>query len=238
MEIKDLITIVIPCKNEKEIIFKTLDLLNHQKNILGVKVIVCDSSDDNYTKKRLDIRCNKEGDFFNLYLCKGGIPSVARNNGYKHVKTPYVLFMDADVFLLDSNIIEHSLNITINKNLDLTTIKFRSDNGEYNYVYKSFDLFQKISTLVSPFCLGGFMLVKSEKFKELKGFDAEAKIAEDYLFSKQIKRKKFKVINKIAYTTPRRFKNKGIIYMSKLFLKSFINKNHKSYFKDDKNYWK
>ena len=46
MDLKKLLTIVIPCKNEKDIILKTLDLLNHQKDIHGVKVVVCDSSND------------------------------------------------------------------------------------------------------------------------------------------------------------------------------------------------
>ena len=46
MMLNELLTIVIPCKNEKEIISKSLDLLNHQNNIEGVKVVVCDSSDD------------------------------------------------------------------------------------------------------------------------------------------------------------------------------------------------
>jgi glycosyltransferase involved in cell wall biosynthesis len=33
MKLSDLLTIVIPCKNEKNIITKTLDLLNHQTGI-------------------------------------------------------------------------------------------------------------------------------------------------------------------------------------------------------------
>jgi glycosyltransferase involved in cell wall biosynthesis len=49
MEIKNFLTIVIPCKNEKSIIQKTLDLLNYQSDIWGVKVVVCDSSDDGIT---------------------------------------------------------------------------------------------------------------------------------------------------------------------------------------------
>ena len=53
MKLSDLLTIVIPCKNEKDIIFKTLDLLNHQTNIYGVKVVVCDSSNDGITKSYL-----------------------------------------------------------------------------------------------------------------------------------------------------------------------------------------
>jgi glycosyltransferase involved in cell wall biosynthesis len=50
MDLSKFLTIVIPCKNEKDIILKTLDLLNYQSNIFGVKVIVCDDSNDGITK--------------------------------------------------------------------------------------------------------------------------------------------------------------------------------------------
>lgn len=53
MKLDDLITIVIPCKNEKNIILKTLDLLNYQIGLHGVKVIVCDISNDGFTKLEL-----------------------------------------------------------------------------------------------------------------------------------------------------------------------------------------
>ena len=37
MELNKYITIVIPCKNEQDIILKTLDLLNYQQDIYNVK---------------------------------------------------------------------------------------------------------------------------------------------------------------------------------------------------------
>ena len=82
-----MLTIVIPCKNEREVISKTLDLLNYQTNIRGVKVIVCDSSDDDYTKLLL---FNKPEYNFELKITDGGLPAIARNNGFKLVSTPYV----------------------------------------------------------------------------------------------------------------------------------------------------
>ena len=110
MELSKLLTIVIPCKNEKEIITKTLDLLNHQENIDNVKVIVCDSSNDGITAPDLNDRLEyeQEIDKFDLYLMEGGLPARARNNGFKIVKTPYVLFLDADVFLLDKTILTNT----------------------------------------------------------------------------------------------------------------------------------
>jgi glycosyltransferase involved in cell wall biosynthesis len=239
MNLSDLLTIVIPCKNEKEIISKTLDLLNHQTNIRGVQVIVCDSSDDGYTSLVLREKSEYFLDEYNfkLTITNGGLPSRARNNGFKIVKTPYVLFMDADIFLLDSEILKNVVSKIKNENLDLVSVRFRTDNGDYNYVYKVFDVLQKLSMLISPFCLGGFMLTKSSKFKEIGGFDEEVKVAEDYVYSKQIKSNMFKIHNAFVYTPPRRFHNKGLWYMTKLMIGSVLNKNNKEYFKDSKSYW-
>jgi glycosyltransferase involved in cell wall biosynthesis len=238
MKLEELVTIVIPCKNEKEIILKTLDLLNYQKDICRVKVIVCDASNDGVTKVDLINRLEMNSDYFDLYLMDGGLPSVARNNGFKLVKTPYVLFMDADVFLLDPKVLLRSILKIKKYNLDLVTVKFRSDNGKYNYVYKVFDFIQIISKWSTPFCLGGYMLVRSKTFKDIGGFDEEIKVAEDYMFSKQINAKKFGRINNIVYTPPRRFENKGVWYMLQLMLSSFFNKNNKDYFTSDQGYWK
>jgi glycosyltransferase involved in cell wall biosynthesis len=239
MDLSKYITIVIPCKNEKDIILKTLDLLNYQSDIYNVKVIVCDASNDGITKMslmdRLEYQSNS--DSFELYLMDGGLPAKARNNGFKLVTTPYVLFIDADVFLLDPKTIKRAFLKIYKNNLDLVTTKFRSDNGKYNYIYKTFDFLQLISKWSTPFCLGGFMMIKSKTFAQLGGFDEEIKIAEDYQFSKQIKPRKFGRINNVVFTPPRRFENKGLLYMVKIFLGSFFNHNNKSYFTKDKNYW-
>jgi glycosyltransferase involved in cell wall biosynthesis len=235
---KDLITIVIPCKNEKDVILKTLDLLNYQSDIHNVKIIVCDASNDGTTKPDLIGRLEHNTDIFNLYLMDGGLPARARNNGFKLVTTPYVLFLDADVFLLDPKTIKRSLLLAQKRKLDLATVKFRSDNGKYNYVYKFFDIIQFLSKWSTPFCLGGYMLIKSDTFRSLNGFDEEIKVAEDYHLSKRIKPNKFGRINNVVFTPPRRFENKGVMYMLKLMLGSFFNHKNKKWFTEDKNYWK
>ena len=234
----NLITIVIPCKNEKDIILKTLDLLNYQLDIHDVKVIICDASDDGITKSNLIERLEYNSDKFDLYLMEGGLPAKARNNGFKLVTTPYVLFLDADVFLLDPKTIKRSLLLAQKRKLDLTTVKFRSDNGTYKYVYKMFDIIQLLSKWSTPFCLGGFMLIKSDTFINLGGFDEEIKVAEDYQLSKKIQPNKFGRINNIVFTSPRRFENKGVMYMIKLMIGSFFNHQNKKWFIEDKNYWK
>jgi glycosyltransferase involved in cell wall biosynthesis len=234
MELSKLLTIVIPCKNEGITINQTLTLLNFQNGINGVKVIVADSSDDG-TTYHLE---NRNRDYFNLEIIQGGLPSKARNEGAERADTPFILFMDADMMILDTNLLNECMDIIMNERLDLLTTKVRTTNGKYNYVFRTFDLIQGITRYITPFCLGGFMLIRKSTFNSLNGFDEEAKVAEDYLLSKQIKTNKFKVYKKTIFTLPRRFENKGLWYMTKLMIQSFTNRNNKGYFSNHNSYWK
>jgi len=233
MELQKKLSIVIPCKNESETISKTLDLLNYQKGIENVDVIVADSSTDNTVQLLL----KRKNDKFKLLIVRGGYPSVARNNGATLVVTPLVLFLDSDIFLLNSDTLSETVNLLINKNMDLVTIKFESDNRKHNSKFKSFSFFQKYLSEFSPFALGGFMLLSLDKFKEIGKFNEEVLVGEDYLLSRKIEPDRFEIANITAFTTPRRYEKKSVWYMLKLVIKSYINRNNLDYFKKDHNYW-
>lgn len=233
MKLREELTIVIPCKNESKIIDMTLSVLNKQKGIKKVNVIVSDSSTDKTTFE-LEGRKN---DIFNLSIIQGGLPSFARNEGAKRVKTPYVLFLDADVFILNTSLLKEAVSLMKRKDQHLLTVAFRTTTGEYNYIYKSFDKIQRLTKPFSPFALGGFMLFNTWVFNSLEGFDEEAKVAEDYLLSRKVTPKKFTIIKSQVFTTPRRFKNKGIWYMIKLMLQSFFNRNNQTFFNKHNTYW-
>ena len=177
MELSKLLTIVIPCKNEGITINQTLTLLNFQNGIDGVKVIVADSSDDG-TTYHLEIR---NRDYFNLDIIQGGLPSKARNKGAEQAETPFVLFMDADMMILDTNLLQECMDMMRRERLDLLTTKVRTTNGKYNYVFRTFDLIQGITKYITPFCLGGFMLIRKSTFITLNGFDEDAQVADYYL---------------------------------------------------------
>ena len=123
MDLSKFLTIVIPCKNEGKIIEQTLSLLNFQKGIQDVRVIVCDSSDDDYTSYSLE---NRRTDYFNLQIISGGLPSVARNKGAENVETPYVLFLDADIFLLDFDILNNCIWEFLLHDTDLNSLRGES----------------------------------------------------------------------------------------------------------------
>lgn len=232
---KDKITIIIPCKNEGTIIKRTLDLINLQNGIDGTRVIVADCSDDNDFTKNL-ILSNSEKNV-KLEIIKGGYPAFGRNRGAEISNTPYILFIDSDIFLEDPNTLLNIVNDFLNTDKHLATTKMRTNDGKYNYVYKIFDFIQKASSLTTPFAIGGFMLFRRSEFDRLGGFIDDDKFAEDYHLSSKIKPSKFKIYKEIVYTTSRRFENKGLKYMLVMMAKSWINRNNNEFFKKDHDYW-
>lgn len=228
------LTIVIPCKNEGRGVIDILKLIRKQQ--LDCQVIIADSSDDEGTL--LLLKKYQASTPMVTKIVKGGLPSVARNNGAQYVKTPYVLFLDADIYLQEPNMISRCLAVAIGGDYDLVTCKFKTLDGKYDWIFQVFNIVQRISSLFTPFAVGGFMLFKTETFKALGGFDERAKIAEDYLLSSKVKPSKFKIINKVAYTSSRRFEKKGVWYMIRLMLGSWWNRNNPKWFTHDHNYWK
>jgi glycosyltransferase involved in cell wall biosynthesis len=233
--LRNKITIVIPCKNEGAIIKKTLDLINLQNGIEGTRVIVADCSDDSGFTRNL-ILSNSEKNV-NLEIIDGGYPAFGRNRGAELSNTPYIMFLDSDIFLEDANILSRIVDDFSNTGKHLATTKMRTNDGKFNYVYKIFDVIQKGSSLTTPFAVGGFMLFDREEFNRLGGFVDEDKFAEDYHLSSKIKPSRFKIYNETVYTTSRRFKNKGLGYMIAMMIKSWINRNNDEFFKKDHNYW-
>jgi glycosyltransferase involved in cell wall biosynthesis len=229
--LKDNLTIVIPCKNEGIGLASTLvKVLAYQDDC---NIIVADSSDDN-TLVYLDTinsLTNKS-----IKVVKGGLPAIARNNGFKEVTTPYVLFLDADIDISKISLTS-ILKTIIDKDIKLSTCRISTHGLRYMIIYKLFDLVQWIISFKTPFAVGGFMLFNSEYFKELGKFNEEDKFAEDYHLSMKVKPKYFKIFNEYVYTSDRRFKNKGFWYMANLMVKCWLNRNNDNFYKQDYNYW-
>jgi len=234
MRVNKQLTIVIPCKNEGKNIVEALKCI-HTSHV-DCHIVIADSSDDEESISQLKKYQSQSP--MPIRIISGGLPSVARNNGAKWVKTPYVLFLDADVFIKDPSFINHCIRVAVGGDYDLVTCQFKTTTGEYNWVFRIFNVVQRIISKSTPFAVGGFMFFKTSVFRELGGFDEQATVAEDYLLSSQVKPSRFKIITEPVYTTPRRFKNKGIMYMVKLMISSWLNRNNAEWFRKDHNYWK
>ena len=88
------LTIVIPAKNEESYIGRILEELSLQK-IGKTQIILADAGSTDGTRKIASSTALDLG--LNLTIIEGGLPAKGRNSGAKMARTPYVLFVDADV---------------------------------------------------------------------------------------------------------------------------------------------
>ena len=228
----DLLTIVIPCKNEKDNIYECIGFIAKQVGFAGTRVIIADTSDE---EDSLDFLQYTEDNYrysLSIELIKGGFPAKARLEGSKLVTTPYILFLDADIMLQNKSILGECLAY----NTDLVTVPFQTEKG-FNWIFRLFDIQQQLSNLLgTPFAIGGFQLWKTEAYWKTGGYDETHLFAEDYWVSQKAEKM---ILHKTkgVWTSARRFKNKGFFYMFLLTIKCYINRNNAEFFKHHHNYW-
>ena len=190
---KDLLTIVIPCKNENENIYECIGFIAKQVGCTGTKVIIADTSDEEQSIWWLWKTQNEYKYSLNIEVIKGGFPAKARLEGSKLITTPYILFLDADIMLLNKFVLGECLAY----NTDLVTVPFQTEIG-FNWIFRLFDIQQKISNwLGTPFAIGGFQLWKTEAYWKTGGYDETHLFAEDYWVSQRTE-----VMNCLLYTSP------------------------------------
>ena len=233
MYMNNLLTIVIPCKNEKDNIYECIAFIAKQVGFAGTRVIIADTSDEEDSLDFLQYTENNYRYSLNIELIKGGFPAKARLEGSKLVTTPYILFLDADIMLQNKSLLGECLAY----DTDLVTVPFQTENG-FNWIFRLFDIQQQLSNLLgTPFAIGGFQLWKTEAYWKTGGYDETHLFAEDYWVSQKAEKM---VIHKTkgVWTSARRFKNKGFFYMFLLSIKCYINRNNTEFFKKHHNYWK
>ena len=230
---KEQITIVIPCKNEKDNIYECISFIAKQIGIAGTKVIIADTSDEIDSLHWLNMVKNDFKYSLDIQIIEGGFPAKARLNGSVFVTTPYLLFLDADIMLQNKFLLEECLIY----HTDLVTVPFQTEKG-FNWIFRLFDIQQQLSNILgTPFAIGGFQLWKTEAYWKTGGYDATHLFAEDYWVSQKAKSMKIHK-TKGVWTSARRFKNKGFFYMFILSIKCYINRNNTEFFKKHHNYWK
>lgn len=245
--LKENLTIIIPHKNERFVLLTTLDYLEEQKSINGTKVIIADVSDEEDSLFYIDLLRSQGRNLFpklDITIISGGYPADARHKGATLLesmpdKTRYILFLDADMYLKDSSLLEDII-IRNYRKFDLLTVPYTTDKG-YNKYYRIFDLFQWFTAYImrDPFAIGGFQIFDRAEYWRVGGYDPTHLVGEDYMISKKIKASRF-LIHKTrgCYTNARRLKNKGIVYMFQLMIRSWWNRKNSAFFQKDHEYWK
>jgi len=232
--LSDLITIIIPSKDEELYIGYLLAELQSQ-GVGKTRVIVADCSSDR-TREVIELT---KGDL-NLEIIEGGPVSLAKNRAAKLATTPYLLFIDADVRFFDSAVITNAVNTITKYDLDLIGLRARCYDGDLR-AQIGFTLFNLVNGVLkyrAPFAVGAFLLTRRDRFWEFGGFRENLSTSEDYFLSRQYSPSKFRLLKYHFGQDRRRFKRMGYLGMATYLLKNFWNRNNPDYWsKLDNRYW-
>jgi glycosyltransferase involved in cell wall biosynthesis len=231
------LTIVIPAKNEREMLPKLLSSLCRQdyEEMGRTRVIIADAeSTDGTVELALSFQ-----DRLKVEVIPGGLPSVGRNAGARLATTKYVLFLDADVELPEPTLLRRALWRMRRRSLHLATTNIACRHGNFfdDALYAGNNFMQYVGSFLKPFATGMFMLFDREVFWELGGFNERALFAEDYLLSKGIATNRFRIVRGKVLTTNRRFKKLGHGRMVWMFFQTMLHSWDDEYFLRDHGYW-
>jgi len=233
------LTIVIPAKNEAQLLPKLLTSLTNQSYIRqrSTKVFIADAGSTDGTQD-IGVAFSR---MLDLEVIAGGLPSVGRNAGARLATGPYVLFIDADMEFRENTLIARAVECMRTRQLHCVTTNIWCSSGTAldQALYLGNNIVQWLSRYFSPFATGMFMLFDVSRFRELGGFHEQALFAEDYLLSKKVSGRRFTVISGGAYTTNRRFKKMGHFKMIAMFLRTALNSGNEQYFlrQEHQAYW-
>jgi len=230
-------TIVIPAKNEAELLPRLLVslVLQDYPQMSSTKVYLADAGSTDGTPEI----AHSYGEWLDIEVIPGGLPAVGRNNGARRARTPYILFIDADIELTDPTLVGRAVELMQRRSLHCVTTNIACPTGTLmdQTLYTGNNIMQHLSRLYRPFSTGMFMLFDKSCFERLGGFHEQALYAEDYLLSQKVARSKFGIVRGSVHTTNRRFKKMGHFKLTRLFLSTALHTWNESYFLRDHKYW-
>ncbi len=204
-----LLSIVIPCKNEVNYIGKTLESLYGQTGLPpSTSIIIADAGSKDGT---MDVVSKHIGSL-NIKVTDGGLPAMGRNKGASRTDSEYILFMDADVSPGEPDTISGALTLALENDLDLVSTHIHTING--NWADKCLWMLYHLSShtkIFGAFATGMFMLIKSNTFWRIGGFNEKLGLGEDWELTQQISPQKFSISNRFINATNRRFVSQGYI---------------------------
>ena len=235
---EEILTIVIPCKNEESNIRRVLLELK-QQDIGNTAIILADAKSTDKTRVLASTSALELN--LNLRIVDGGMPAVGRKTGARLAKTPYILFLDADITFTSQYAIQEAIDCIHNRAIDMvgTTPRYKGEPDVRAWILFRLNLLVTwYLSKTQPFAIGGFTLVKKTIFKKLGGYDERVTQSEDWLLSRQVKPSKFLLIPDLITQDNRRFKQYGYWKMIKLLLTNFINRKNLGHFYKDVGYFK
>ncbi len=228
-----IISIVIPCKNEEKYIGKTLSSLLSQTAVnMQTPIIIADAGSTDDTLSIIENFSHR----LNITVVPGGLPAAGRNMGASYTNSEYILFLDADITLGETTTIQQALDLAEEKKLDLVSSHIHSPNGTIaDKMFWHLHGFASLTKIVGAYAAGMFIMMRSDVFKKLGGFNEQVALGEDWELTHQVAPSKFSINNSYINTTNRRFESQGYIktfyqYLMVAASNKFRHANHTEYF--------
>ena len=206
-------SIIIPTLNEQHYISDLLTDIDSQ-TLKPKEVIVVDGFSKDNTRKIV-----KKISFVTLLNCPSNIASQ-RNFGAKNTTSKTLLFLDADTRLRDKNFLKNLMSQFSQSKSDIACpyyLPYKSNYG-ISFVYLFFNvmffLFQKISASGA----GSAIIIKSNVFKSINGFNSNIKFEDIELIRRASKQYSFSMLNNFIWVSDRRFKKYGIVHTTIQYL--------------------
>lgn len=166
------LSIVIPCKNEEDLLPKLLASIKKQ-TFTDYEVIVADAHS---TDRTCEIAKS-----YGARVVEGGMPGPGRNRGALNAKGDLLLFLDADVVLASNRYLEDALKEFDAKKADVATCQIHpiSDKIIDRALHGAYNAYAKLTEEVLPHAAGMCILVRRHTHEGLKGFNEQVVLAED-----------------------------------------------------------
>jgi glycosyltransferase involved in cell wall biosynthesis len=172
-----IVSVVIPAFNEATYIDRLLEALSDQ-TLENFEVIISDAESKDGTKEVVDSFKNKLDVKFFEAPPKG--PAFGRNQGAKHTRGEWLLFLDADVYIDNQNFIEELLSKTIAKGWNTSSAQLKVMPGSLlGKIGHSQAYLNIMSHTKHPIMQGYCMLTRREIFEKLDGFNEKIRYGED-----------------------------------------------------------
>jgi glycosyltransferase involved in cell wall biosynthesis len=219
------LAIIIPTLNEENYIGRLLSSIMSQ-TILPAEIVIIDAQSEDGTIGVIK-KFQRKLPQLKYYQIPKYTISRQRNLGVKKTTSNNILFLDADMLLLESNTLEKYLaEIKLKKPaIAAATNLPDSDLWKDKGFFMAMDLTFKTIKPICPVAQGMNMYVKRSVFEKNKGFDEQVAVGEDHEFVQRIVRNggKFCYLkHPKMYTSVRRVKEVGRMKFAMMMTLSFV----------------
>lgn len=176
-----MISIVIPTKNEEDHLPELLQSIRNQ-SVPPREVIVADASSTDRTR---EIAAR-----FGARVVEGGMPGVGRNRGAAVATGDLMLFLDADVVLLDSTFLERSEREMNARGLDVATcdVDPMSDSRVDRALHGAYNTYVRALGRAFPHAPGFCLFARRVTHEAIGGFDETVRFCEDHDYARRAAR--------------------------------------------------